>query len=100
MLHEIYSIQDLKSKTFNPPFYQKNTAEALRTFQKLCNDKNSIINEYPEDFVLLKLGNFCDETGEIIPSQPSTIGTASQYLRAEGPKIVPKPPSFMLESTN
>ena len=98
MLHEIFTIKDIKTGTHNPPFYQKNIGEATRTFEKLCNDKSSILNEYPEDFVLLKLGNFCDETGELISSSPSIIGTASQYLKsAKGQSIEPKAPSFRLD---
>jgi hypothetical protein len=98
MLHEIFSIKDIKTGTHNPPFYQKNVGEASRTFEKLCNDKTSILNEYPEDFVLLKLGNFCDETGELIASTPSIIGTASQYLKnAKGQLKDPKAPFFTLD---
>lgn len=80
MIHEIYSIQDTKSQTFNPPFYQKNVGEALRTFTKLVSDPQSILNQYPEDFILVRLGQFCDDSGEIIPSNPTNIGTASQYI--------------------
>lgn len=80
MIHEIYSIQDSKSQTFNPPFYQKNTGEAIRTFTKLVNDPQSVLNQFPEDFILVRLGKFCDDSGEIIPDTQAIIGTASQYI--------------------
>ena len=75
----MFSIQDTKAQTFNPPFYQKNHAEAIRTFSKICNDDTSMLSQFPEDFILLHLGAFDDETGELIPTSPSNIGTASQY---------------------
>lgn len=81
MIHQMFSIQDTKAQTFNPPFFQKNHQEAIRTFSKICNDSTSMLNQYPEDFILLHVGAFCDETGEIIPSTLSNIGTASQYIK-------------------
>lgn len=81
MMHQIFSIQDTKSKTFNPPFYQKNVGEACRTFTKLVNDTTSLLNQYPEDFILVHLGQFCDDTGEIVVINPVNIGTATQYIK-------------------
>lgn len=81
MIHELYAIQDTKSQTFNPPFAQKNVGEAVRTFTKMVNDSQTVLNQFPEDFVLSRLGKYCDETGEIIPENMVIIGTASQYIK-------------------
>lgn len=83
MIHQIFSIQDTKSQTFNPPFYQKNVGEACRTFSKLVNDSTSMLNQYPEDFILVHLGHYCDDTGEIITIKPVNIGTAIQYVQKQ-----------------
>lgn len=83
MIQQMFSIQDVKTQTFNPPFYQKNVGEACHTFEKLANDSTSIISEYPEDFVLVHLGGFCDDTGEIISIKPTNVGTAVQYVKAK-----------------
>lgn len=83
MNHLVFSIQDTKSQTFNPPFYQKKTEEALRTFSKICNDPQSMLSQFPEDFVLHLIGTFDDETGNIIPQPITTLATASQYAKKE-----------------
>ena len=97
MIQQIFSIQDTKSETFNPPFFQKNTGEALRTFSKLVNDPQSILAQFPEDFILVRLGLFDAENGEIIPEKPTNIGTASQYLKAGA--FTPDP-TYLNESRN
>lgn len=83
MIHQVFSIQDTKSQTFNPPFYQKNVGEATRTFSKLCNDTNSMLAQFPEDFVLHLIGSFDDDTGVLTSTIPQTIGTAAQYAKQE-----------------
>lgn len=77
----MFSIKDLKSETFNPPFYQKKMDEAIRTFTKICNDSQSLLYQFPEDFVLILIGSFDDDTGVLTPQSHSTIGSASQYVR-------------------
>lgn len=74
-----FSIYDTKAEIFNPPFYQRNAGEAARSFSKIVNESNSLLNQYPEDYVLIQIGSFNDETGMLESCKPITIGTASQY---------------------
>jgi len=78
---KVYSIFDSKAGIFNPPFYQKNAGEASRSFSKIVNEPKSLINEFPEDYVLIEIGTFDDEKGIIEPSNHVTVGTASQHKR-------------------
>lgn len=80
MKHQVFSILDTKAGTYNPPFYQKNVGEATRTFSKICSDRESLISQYPEDFVLCLVGDFDDESGIISSIPVLTIGTAAQYV--------------------
>lgn len=81
MITNAYSIHDTKSETFNPPFYQKNAGEAIRSFTKIVNDKNSVLNEFPEDYVLVEIGQWDDEKGLLMSGDHKILGTASQYIR-------------------
>lgn len=66
--YNIYSIKDVKMG-FMTPIYQKNDAVAIRDLSNVVNDKTnkSFISENYEDVELYKLGEFDEETGEIIP---------------------------------
>lgn len=87
MLHRIYSIYDVKSETYSPPFLQKNDVEAKRSFQEVCNDKNSMIAKYPEDFTLCSIGTFNDSIGMLSPAQATTLATASQLIMQKNTEI-------------
>lgn len=79
----MFSIYDTKSQVYNPPFYQKNAGEASRSFSKICQDPQTLINQFPEDFVLQQIGEFDDESGIVISHQPIVIGTASQHINVQ-----------------
>ena len=66
--YNIYSIKDVKMG-FMTPIYQKNDAVAIRDLSNVVNDKTnkSFISENYEDVELYKLGEFDEETGEIVP---------------------------------
>jgi len=62
-----YSILDTKSKVYNQPHFLINDAVAIRQFQMVVNDKESIISKYPEDFRLYRVGEFNLTNGKITP---------------------------------
>ena len=66
--YNIYSVKDVKMG-FMTPIYQKNDAVAVRDLSNVVNDKTNktFISENYEDVELYKLGEFDEETGEIIP---------------------------------
>lgn len=58
-----FVVHDLKSGLYHTPFFQRSAAEALRGWETAVNDGNSIMAKFPDDFVLLEIGNFDDESG-------------------------------------
>lgn len=88
MLHRVYSIYDIKSETYSPPFLQKNDIEAKRSFQEIANDKNTMVSKYPEDFTLCSIGTFNDALGMLQATEARTIDSASQYSRQSAPQEV------------
>lgn len=75
-----YSILDTKAQIYNPPFYQRNAGEASRSFSKIVNDKQSLINQFPEDYTLVQIGAFDDETGLLVGETHVIIGNGSQFI--------------------
>lgn len=65
----IYSIFDLKAEEFSPPFFQKNDRLAMRTVTESAQGPTSMLQNYPDDFILYRLGDFDNETGVIIIEQ-------------------------------
>lgn len=77
----IFSIRDLKAEAFNTPFFQHTVGQALRAFEDLARDPQSVVSRHPEDFALFQLGVFEDSTGsfELLPA-PASLGLASDFL--------------------
>lgn len=61
----VYTIKDIKAETFGNPFYSANDNTAKRSLEQASKDPNTTISQYPEDFVLYKLGQWDDETATI-----------------------------------
>lgn len=66
MKTNIYAFRDTKIG-FMQPFLQQNEAVAMRTLKMAVNDEHSQIRNMAEDIQLYQLGNFDDDTGEIMP---------------------------------
>lgn len=57
----LVSLYDSKAKTYTPPHPSVNEDTAIREFQILVNDDGKTqVSQYPEDFVLFAVGEWCD----------------------------------------
>lgn len=82
----VFSVFDVKSGTFGTPFFCVNPAVALRTFQDLVNDSQSVVNRYPDDFQLFQFGQFDESTGLFdLSDRPVFLSNARDYLRSLTP---------------
>lgn len=56
---EIYVVQDIKAKTHGPLLFFPNSVEAMRSAeQTMKGASDSMINKYPADYNLLKIGEY------------------------------------------
>lgn len=84
MVKAVYSIKDIKGELFADPFFALNTATAMRNFAQIAMDPSTIINQWPDDYVLYHLGSFDPTTGVIERLEsPMNLGAASQFLQPE-----------------
>lgn len=67
MIRQVFSVRNAKGEFFNPPFISHTKGSAERTFQKLVNDPQSDINQFPEDYDLYYVGDFDDTKGVMLP---------------------------------
>lgn len=80
---KIFAMLDVKANYFMQPFPEKSTVSALRGFEVAVNNADSMFSRFPDDFCLIELGEFNQETGEISPlSSPVNLGTARTVLKA------------------
>lgn len=76
-----FSIFDVKSDTYSPPFFKPAIGAALRDFEDLANDRNTTIGRHPEDFKLVQVGEFDDTSGAFVQgSQIVSLGFASDLV--------------------
>lgn len=75
----IYAIRDLKAKKFQQPWLAINDEVAIRQFKTLCQDKSTLFGNYPEDFDLMKLGEYSEDNGSIA-SDVTSIANGSSLI--------------------
>lgn len=78
----IVSVKDNKSETYNTPFFSPNANIAKRDFASILKNKQSTIAMFPEDYTLVKLGEFDIETGEIT-SKIENLAFATEAITGE-----------------
>lgn len=75
----LYSVVDTKLELFNQPFSARSDAEAKRMFALLANEAG-LIGSAPEDFRLVKIGEFDDGTGALTTHEPKNLGRAVEFV--------------------
>lgn len=70
MKRKIVAVLDAAASTFGTPFFVVSTGQAVRSFKDEINRpaEDNPLNRHPEDFTLYCLGEYDDETGEIVPA--------------------------------
>lgn len=84
MIMKVFSVFDAKLATFGRPWFQMTDAAALREFADAVNDGSNPNNQWhshPEDFSLFVLGQYDDQSGELIPCNPLSLVTASSLVK-------------------
>lgn len=83
----LYSILDVKAKSFGPLMAIANDTVAVREFGAAIEMQNSPFKTYAEDFELVCLGEYHDDDGDleippVVPTVLRTVVTAAAWLAA------------------
>lgn len=67
MMNEVhaYCVYDRKARVYNNPYFLINDAVAIRQFDQVVNDPESMLFKYPEDYILFRIGKFNMLTGSV-----------------------------------
>lgn len=91
MILQMFAVLDSKAGFFGNPWFEQKEASAIRNFSDAVNDSsnpNNMWNKHPEDFSLYLLGQFDNNSGEVIPSLPKSLVTASALHKLKSEEIV------------
>lgn len=79
---KLFAIKDMKAQTFFRPTVASSTAEALRTFEIVANEGDSMISRFPNDFRVFHIADFDVLTGVIQPlDHLADLGSAQDFKR-------------------
>lgn len=68
----------------------RNKAEAMRSFEQVCNDNSTQFFLYPSDYTLFELGGYDDETGTLYPHSAKISLGLAQDFKKQGLKSAPE----------
>lgn len=78
----IFAAKDMKAGLFLQPNIQRSVSDALRSWEIVANEGESMISKFPHDYRLYHLAEFNDETGEIrVLTPPADLGSAGDVKR-------------------
>lgn len=60
MLLELFTVRDVKAEVYLPPFTFRHKGEAVRAFEQSLQDRNTTMGQFPQDYVLFRLGTYDD----------------------------------------
>lgn len=87
MNRRVYTVKDVKSDQIGPLVIASSDDEMLRSLRIAVSDKQSLIGRYPEDFVLLYIGEIDMESGDMSHGNdvlnPYRVGVVADLLGVE-----------------
>jgi len=81
MIQKVYAIRDVKANHYATPFFMASNGLAIRAFSDLVSDPKTTLNRHPDDFQLFVIGEYDDNSGELLPSMPEFLSNASEYIK-------------------
>ncbi len=83
MISNIYTVFDMTAKLYLPPMVFRNDGEALRAFAQGLKDEKSTMFQYPESFVMYKIGRYDVDSGQVEGTAHVLLGKAVDFLPVE-----------------
>lgn len=85
MVKKLYSVYDKKANVYSPIMQFDNDVSAVRNFQQACNQTDSLLSRYPDDFRLDYVGDFDSNLGMLISLQtaPKVIVEAAALVESK-----------------
>lgn len=80
---KVYTVYDSAVQAYDKPFVLRNKGEALRSWQEVANNKETMICKRPSEFTLFEIGEWDDLTGVIsLYETKMSLGLAADFQKA------------------
>ncbi len=82
----LFCVYDVVQNCYMPPFISPTVAGAKRAMSEVSNDPKSLLNKYPDDYVLYLVGTFEKSTGKIsglVNCGPQKVCVLSELIKKE-----------------
>lgn len=77
----VYSLLDVKAREYGPLVLAANDEMLFRSLRDGVPGSGSVLEKYPEDFQVMYLGVFDQDTGQLVPeSIPQLLRTVREVL--------------------
>ena len=80
MIIGMFSVIDSKTGVYSYPFYEVTRGSAIRAFMDTVKTTDHPFNRHPEDYALVYLGQFDDQTAVIVSGVPEVLISAVNCL--------------------
>jgi hypothetical protein len=88
--YKIFSVYDHKGLVYGVPFFKNTNLAAIRDFGDAVQDQQTTLNRHPEDYQLFEIGEYDDNTAEIINQiPPKLMASASEFKKNNIKEITP-----------
>lgn len=88
MRRKLFMIYDSAADMYMGPLVYKEDGEALRDFKHQAIAAENKISANPEHFSIFRVGEICDNKGEVFPQDRVCLATALEMV-AESQKVKP-----------
>lgn len=79
---KVYAVYDSKVQTYDKPIFMRSRGEAVRSWDTVANDPSTQFFKYPEDYSLMEIAEYDDETGTFENAKvPQNLGLASAFRK-------------------
>lgn len=78
----VFSVWDAKAEAYLQPFFARKDAVALRMFRTEVNNPDSDFCRHAEDYVLFRIGSFCQDSAQLVEEKHSPLGKAIELKEA------------------
>lgn len=82
MKSQLYSIFDTASGVYDRPIFAAADGIVMREFSDCCQNAEHQYGQHPEDYTLIRLGNFDNTTGKLIDEQNESLATGLELVAA------------------
>ena len=79
----VFAVLDTKAGAFLQPFFSLSRGVAIRQFTQAANDAGHDFCTFAGDFHLFEIGEFDQESGQLVPKPSVDLGTALQFQTVE-----------------